>query len=390
MNILFLAAYPPVLHMHGGGVRMFHNIRILASKHCVRVVSFVEGEEEREMLRSLHGICESVTAIRRVPDFQPHWFSLLPFLVREFSTPEMYRVVDEEFQDRKVDVLQCEYLQMAQFHHPGALNVLTIHEPLSANAYETFLKTTDPIAKLRSYYRWMALLRYEVLMSRKFDRVVTMTEADADYLRSYSPDACIRAIPIGIDPEEFTPLPEDPSQQPTVLFVGNFRHEPNVEAADFLVREIAPAFPDVHFLICGSNVPDSLSRAANVTFPGYVRDTRKLYRTPNTIVAAPLFSGTGQRVKLLEAFAMACPVVSTSLGSAGFPIRNGIEALIADSAEDFRSALQQLLESEDLRRRIGANARAMIVANFSWDHIGSRLLDVVEGRGLETNRSVSD
>src|SRR5437868_11794672 len=97
MNILVLAPYPPVLHMHGGGVRMFHNIRILAQKHSVRLISFIENEAEREMLRSLEGMCESVTAVRRVPDFSPHWLSVLPFLVREFSTPEMYRVIESEF-----------------------------------------------------------------------------------------------------------------------------------------------------------------------------------------------------------------------------------------------------------------------------------------------------
>src|SRR5580704_7827719 len=136
MNILFLAAYAPVLHMHGGGVRMFHNIRILAQEHSVRVISFIENDEEREMLRSLDGICESVIAVRRVPDFRPHWFSVQPFLVREFSTPDLYRAVESEFRRKHVDVLQCEYLQMAQFHRAGMLTILTLHELLSANAYE--------------------------------------------------------------------------------------------------------------------------------------------------------------------------------------------------------------------------------------------------------------
>src|SRR5205823_7964300 len=180
MNILFLTAYPPVLHMHGGGVLMFHNIRILAEKHSVRVISFVESDEEGEMLRSLNGICESVTAVRRIPDFRPHWLSVLPFLVREFSTPEMYQALESEFQRKKADVVQCAYLQMAQFYRRGLLNVLTLPETLSANAHEDFLRAVDPIEKLRAYYRWMSVLRYEVLMSRKFDRVVTMTESDSN------------------------------------------------------------------------------------------------------------------------------------------------------------------------------------------------------------------
>jgi glycosyltransferase involved in cell wall biosynthesis len=379
MNILVLAAYAPVLHMHGGGVRMFHNIRILAQEHSVRVISFIENDEEQEMLRSLDGICESVIAVRRVPDFRPHWLSVRPFLVREFSTPELYRAVESEFRRKHVDVLQCEYLQMAQFHRAGTLTILTLHELLSANAYEAFRREREPDGKFKLFYRWMQMLRYEVTMSRKFDRVVTMTAEDAAYLRSYSPGAHIHAIPIGIDPDEFAPLPEEPARPLEVLFVGNFRHTPNLEAAEFLIRQIAPQFPDIPFVIPGSHVPDAFHREApgNVSFPGYVPDTRTLYRRPNTIVVAPLFSGTGQRVKLLEAFAMACPVVTTSIGAMGFPIRSGVHAFLADTAGDFAASLRQVISSEKLRRSLGQNARDMIVRDFTWQSIGRQLLELV-------------
>jgi polysaccharide biosynthesis protein PslH len=378
MNILFLTAYPPVLHMHGGGVLMFHNIRILGEKHNVRVISFVENDEERAMLDSLSGICESVTAVRRIPDFRPHWLSLLPFLVREFSTPEMYQAVEKEFQRKRVDVIFSAYLQMAQFYRRSVLNILSLPETLSANAYDDFLRAVDPIEKLRAYYRWMGVLRYEVLMSRKFDRVVAMTDRDAEYLRSYSTNANITAIPIGIDLDEFSPWPEDSTRPVEVLFLGNFRHTPNVEAGEFLVRMIAPLFPDVPFAISGGNVPDSLRVGSNVHFPGYARDVRDLYRRPNTIVAAPLFSGTGQRVKLLEAFAMGCPVITTSTGASGFPITQGIEAVIADNATDFASRLKELLSSESLRSQMGAKARHMIERHFSWDSLAPRLLGLLE------------
>jgi glycosyltransferase involved in cell wall biosynthesis len=357
---------------------MFHNIRILAERHSVRVISFVENDDEREMLHSLDRICESVIAIKRVPDFRPHWLSVLPFLVREFSTPEMYRAVENEFQRDKVDVLQCEYLQMAQFHRRGVFSVLTLLDGPSANAYEEFREAVDVVQKVRSYYRWMATLRYETLMTRKFDRVVTMTENDAEHLRSYSPTANIRAIPIGIDPKEFEPLPENANQPIHVLFVGNFRHTPNIEGAEFLIERIAPYFPDVQFVISGSHVPDHFRNGPNVHFSGYVPDIRALYCRPNTVVATPLFSGTGQRVKLLEAFAMGCATITSSIGAAGFPVRNGVEALVADTAGDFAAALRQLISSEQLRRNLGENARQMIMRAFSWQRIGEQLLDLVK------------
>src|SRR6185436_10786461 len=163
-----VTAYPPVLHMHGGGVRMYHNIRLLSGSHNVRVISFVENEHERSLLATLEGICESVTAVQRVPDFSPHWLSLDPFLVREFSTPEMDQAIDDAFRKKKVDVLQCEYLQMAQYRRPSALSILTIHEALSANAYESFQRESDPLLKFKLFYRWMQMLRYEVRVIGKF------------------------------------------------------------------------------------------------------------------------------------------------------------------------------------------------------------------------------
>jgi len=376
MNVLFLAAYPPVLHRHGGGVRMYHNIRILSEKHNVHVLSFVGSDEEEDWLSSVKSICQSVRGIRRIPDFRPHWLSVTPFLVREFSTPEMHQAVNDLVRAGKVDVLQCEYLQMAQFHRKKVFSLLTAHEALSKNAWETFELASDPVEKLRSFYRWMQVLRYEVAQIRKFDRVVTMTPEDAAYLKSYAPKANIRSIPIGVDADQFRPREPEINRELSVVFVGNFFHTPNVEAAGFLANEIAPKFPDVKFSIAGNPIPD-LHTPRNVEMPGYVPDTRILYRAPNTIVAAPLFSGTGQRVKLLEAFSMACPVVTTTIGAMGFPIENGVQAFIADTADEFIRALRRLIADPALRRRIGENARAMILNRFTWSHIGKEILDIV-------------
>ncbi len=379
MNVLMLCAYPPVLHMHGGGVRMYHNIRLLREHgHVVRVISFVENDHERQLLQSVEPICESITPVLRIPDFSPHWLSLDPFLVREFTTPEMHEAIDAMFRKHTVDVLQCEYLQMAQYKRRAVRSVLTIHETLSANAYGAFRRDPDPLTKFKLYYRWMQMLRYEVLATRRFDRVVTMTEHDAKYLKSYSSKADVRSIPIGIDATEFAPIADEPERPLEVLFVGNFRHTPNAEAAEFLVNQIAPFFPSIRFVLPGNNVPRCLEGRPNVDFPGYVADTRVLYHRPNTIVVAPLFSGTGQRVKLLEAFCMGCPVITTSVGALGFPIRQGREAIVADTADAFRAALAQLMPSETLRRALGANAREMIIRNFDWNRIGSQLAALVE------------
>lgn len=377
MNILMVTAYPPVLHRHGGGVRMWHNIRILSQKHRVHVLSFVGSDEEQDLLSSVKLICESVYGVRRIPDFRPHWLSLKPFLVREFSTPAMHLAVDSLLSVKKIDVLQCEYLQMAQFRRKRVFSVLTAHEALSKNAYEAFESESDSAKKLRLFYQWMQILHYEIAQVRKFDRVVAMTQEDADYLTSYAPDARVRCIPIGIDEEEFSPAAVPSDREVSVLFVGNFLHTPNVEAVNFLVHSIAPKFPNVKFLVAGFPIPEGLGAGANVEFTGYVPDTRTLYHSSGTIVVAPLFSGTGQRVKLLEAFSMACPVVTTRVGAMGFRIEDGVQAFLAETAAEFESALRRLIADPSLRERTGQNARAMILDRFTWSRIGKEFLDVV-------------
>ena len=378
MNILFVTAYPPVLHRHGGGVRMYHNIRLLSEKHSVHVLSFVWTSEEMDLLSSVRPICESVEGIQRVPDFGRHWLSVKPFLVREFGSPEMHRRVDAMLRSKKFDVLQCEYLQMAQFRRRRVFSLLTAHDVQTQGAWEAFEAESDPLTKAKLFYRWMQILRYEMTEIQKFDQVVTMTPEDAAYLKSYAPGANVRPIPIGIDAQEFSPIEPRPSEAVSVLFMGNFFHLPNVEAARFLVREIAPRFPDVRFRIAGSPILEGPQGGPNVELTGHVPDTRTLYHSPNTIVMAPLFYGTGQRVKLLEAFSMACPVVTTRVGAMGFPVEAGVNMLIAQNADEFAAALRRLVAEPGLRRRLGDNARAMILDRFDWPRIGKEYRDVVE------------
>jgi glycosyltransferase involved in cell wall biosynthesis len=227
----------------------------------------------------------------------------------------------------------------------------------------------------------MAMLNYEISMCNAFDRVVTMTASDAAYLRSYARRADVRSIPIGVDSWYFQPQQGNSSEGPLqILFVGNYRHTPNVEAAEFLLEHIAPAFPDSQFIIAGSYFPATLRKPSNVIVTGHVADARHLFNPFNTIFVAPLFSGTGQRVKLLEAFAMGVPVITTSLGAAGFPIVHGRQALIAETIEEFRSAVSALAASPEARSRISAAGRDMVVNTFSWERIGPQLIDLVEER----------
>lgn len=378
MNILFLAAYPPVLNMHGGGVRMYHNIRILGRKHDVHVVSFAEKDDEHERVHRISEICSSVRVISRVPRPRPRRLSRIPSAVRHFDTAEMRDAVNDVCRRRAIEVLHCEYVEMAQYHRSELFTVWSVTDPLSPSLKNAFLSESNPIHKARAFYRWKSMLNYETRAARQFDRVVTMTPNDAEFIRGCAPRADVRDIPIGVDSRLYEPSSIEPNHPLRVVFLGNFRHTPNIEAVRFLRDNVAGYFPDLKFEVAGRDLPDGLLDGTALEAVGYRPDTRSLYRRPNTIVAAPLFSGRGQRVKLLEAFSMGMPVVTTSLGAAGFQVSHGQEAFIAETAKEFRSSLARLRESRELRENMGARARRMIVERFDWDVLAGRFLDVVE------------
>jgi glycosyltransferase involved in cell wall biosynthesis len=93
---------------------------------------------------------------------------------------------------------------------------------------------------------------------------------------------------------------------------------------------------------------------------------------------APLFSWTGQRVKMLEAFAMGCPVVTTRIGAMGYPVRNGEEAIFADTPLEFSDALRTLIGSMEFRRQLGERGRRMVTEKFGWNRLAEDFLSVVE------------
>ena len=299
--------------------------------------------------------------------------------MRHFDTAEMRDAVDDACRRHAIEVLHCEYVEMAQFHRSGLFTVWSVTDPLSPGLKDAFRSESNPVGRARAYYRWRSMLNYETRAARRFDRVVAMTPNDAEFIRGCAPRSDVRDIPIGVDSRHYRPSEIDPNGPLRVVFLGNFRHTPNIEAARFLRDNVAGHFPDLRFEVAGTNLPEGLLDGSAIEATGYRPDTRSLYSRPNTIVAAPLFSGRGQRVKLLEAFSMGMPVVTTSLGAAGFPVRHGREAFIADTAEEFRSSLALLRESRELRENLGTNARRMIVERFDWDVLADRFLDVVLG-----------
>jgi glycosyltransferase involved in cell wall biosynthesis len=367
---------------------MFYNLKILASRHRVSLISFVEQESERESVAGLESLGIEVQTVLRRAEPARHLWLPKPREYDEYASKEFGARVRETLEGGHFDVVQAEYFQMAQHVPPGlpVLRVLTEHEIIFSNFRSAFESETRLFRKCVKGYDWLVQLNYEARVCRNFHRIACMTDEDRVILGRFVAPSRLRTVPIGVDSAYF-----DPDQSPGVesarrmLFLGNFRHPPNVEAVYFFVRQVFPLvrreIPDAEFCIAGANSQlldqDTVGSTEGVQVAGYVPDIRPCYRSAALFVA-PILAGTGMRVKLLEALSMARAVVATPLAAQGFHSSQGRVMETAATAEAFAERVVELLRNPDLRAELGANARRMIQERYDWNVIESQFLDLVE------------
>jgi glycosyltransferase involved in cell wall biosynthesis len=206
----------------------------------------------------------------------------------------------------------------------------------------------------------------ELSIYEKADAVITVSEMDANVLKGDCPNLRVETIP-NIHRLEIS---DNNRQENSLIFVGGFGHDPNVDAVLHLCRDILPLvkgrIPDVKLTIVGSHPPEEIKRLSNeyIAVTGYVPSTTP-YLQRSYISVAPLRYGSGMKGKVGEAMAHGIPVVTTSIGAQGMNLINKQNAMIADGPEEFCNCIVELVQNRDLYRRIQNNSLEYIRKNLT-------------------------
>lgn len=375
-HILMLTPFLPRPGRNAGQNWMFGRIKVLAERYGVILCSFYDYEEETEAFPLLAGYCLDVKANLRRPKLIPRVWDVIPEFILHFSMDEMGVAICETLETWPVDLLLVDYLYMAQYASlaPSIPKVLVKHEFL----HQTFKRYQQYASNWSDRWHWfcesLKMLPYEVNIMNSFDRVVFVSTADEKALSRFLDRAVqTTTIALSVDSDSFCPGVVTPVTEPdSLIFVGGFRHAPNVDAMIFFCMEILPLIkkevPGVKLYIIGSYPgPEILAlqeAQEGVVVTGFVEDLRP-YLCPGGIFVAPLRLGTGFRGKLLEALSMEMGIVTTSIGAAGYK-NAGDYMLIADTPEDFARQVIRLLRNEALRTSLGEAGRQMILNRYGW------------------------
>jgi glycosyltransferase involved in cell wall biosynthesis len=305
----------------------------------------------------------------------------LPAQVRQHQSQSLRETVARLAVDWQPDLLQVEFTHMAQFRDaaPGTPAILVEHD-LTFSLYGQLADSESSEEARREYRRW---LEFERRWLRDFDAVWTVSEEDRlAAIREGSHSDLTFSVPNGVDVFRFRPV-NSPAPNPEILFVGSFRHLPNVLSFEKLRTEIMPrvwsVFPNaVARVVAGPDhewfwrklAPKGLplDNDRRIEVHGFVEDLRPLYARASAVVA-PLEVSAGTNIKVLEAMACGKATVTTPAGCGGLGLRDGHEALIRADWASFAGGVCEILSDPSLRARIGRQARLTAERRFSWSAI---------------------
>lgn len=388
MKILIGVPWIPYPPTDGAKVRAYYLIREVAKRHVVSLFCIRNSAEEIQGLEVFKALCHHVrwvpsTLGYSVMDKCRSLVRTLPFGAVE-PGGAVERGLLEYYDSDGFDLVHLQGVEFA-----GCLEKLTAHRSLvvdlvdcnSLHVVDKARVTGDPLQ--RAWYLLQAR-KFRYAEERILANPVTVLVAGrtdlACLLRGpHHADLRTDVLPTGVDVA--APFHQPDAAEPwSVVFTGNMAYYPNEDAVQFFCRRILPVIrntlPQIRLDVIGKNPSPGLLRLARVL--GHVRVTGfmpdlKAEMLRRCLYVCPLRTGTGPKIKLLEAMAAGMPIVSTSIGVDGLSVEDGRHVLLADSADAFAHKVIEALSSVELRRVLGTSARQLVEEHYEWKRIGLRL-----------------
>jgi sugar transferase (PEP-CTERM/EpsH1 system associated) len=380
-EILFLAHRIPFPPDRGDKIRSWNVLRALAKLGRVQLACFADDEEDAAHLAALREalpeLGEAHVEVRRVSKAKAGLTALSsgkPLSLTLFDSADMRRFVTAKLPE--IDVVYVFSGQMAQFI-PADAPTRIIMDFVDMDSEKFAAYAADASGPMRSVYAREAkrLFAFEREVAAGADASLFVSTTEAELFRRRSGLPRIHAVANGIDSAFFDPAasfpqlsPEERGQGPLLLFTGQMDYRPNIDAVVWFAREVLPRVPGARFVIAGRNPSAEVLALAGpkVTITGSVADMRSWLAAADVVVA-PLRIGRGVQNKVLEAMAMARPVVASAAAFEGIEAEPDRHLLVADDAIAFAETIGALLNDGPRAAKLGREARAHVAASYRWE-----------------------
>ena len=351
LNILFLTNCSPFPVRDGQTARTYNILKGLAKRSRVHLLSMFESDAEMapENLRVLESICQSVE-MYPAPPKRPGP-RMLARVLRSTVSREPYTVwrhhsaafesrIRQRCLETPFDLVHCDILPIVYgLRRIGNVPcAITDHDVSYLKALRMARQARNPMLSSFLFLEALKLRRLEKRILSRCSICIVVSGTDREILSRLCVEGCFHVVENGVDTSRFRP-DERATEKDTLLWLGGFRDYPNREAIHYFLKDIYPAVkrghPGVRLLAVGGGVTPRLrqleARDDSIHFSGYVDDV-VTYIQKAAVAVVPVLSGSGTRLKILEAMSAGKAVVTTPVGCEGIEAEDGRHLLVADDA----------------------------------------------------------
>jgi sugar transferase (PEP-CTERM/EpsH1 system associated) len=381
----------------GGKIRTYQMLKHLKRDHKITYLALASPADAPESFERASEYCHKLVTVRwhERKKFSPRFYldlglnlvSPLPYALQKYRSSAMREAIGREINKDQYTVVVCDFLAPSvNFKWRGGVPSVLFQHNVESMIWQRHYETqTDKLKKAFFHNQWQKMLAYERTACRSFDAVIAVSEVDRDMMRDQFGIRAVYDVPTGVDTDYFRPGGKINREPHNLVFTGSMDWLPNEDAIRYFTEQVMPrikqSVPGATLTIVGRNPHPSLlemsKRDSSLVVTGRVEDVRP-YMERASVYIVPLRIGGGTRLKIYEAMAMEKPVVSTTIGAEGLPVRDGLELLLADTPEDFANAVVRLLNDETVAGALGARASAMVRERFGWDKASESFAAICE------------
>ncbi len=377
----------------GGRIRTYHMLRELKRHARIAYLSLDDGLAASDAQQRASEYCDELVVVPHrmngkfsagfYVDLARNLVSPLPYAIQKYQSPPLRARVAEWIERERPDVIVCDFLAAAvnlpEKYWPASM---LFQHNVEAVIWKRHLQVQrDPFKRAYLRQQWKKMVAFEGATCRGFGRVIAVSPDDADQLRRDYGVEQVFDVPTGVDTEFFKASGSVATRSHNLVFTGSMDWLPNEDAIRYFTTDILPLIrakiPQVTLTVVGRNPYSSLLELARrepaIEVTGRVEDVRP-YMERAAAYVIPIRVAGGTRLKVYEAMGMGMPIVSTSVGTEGLPVRHGEDVLLADTAEEFAAAVVRVLQDRSLADRLGREAARVVRAEFGWDRVSAKFL----------------
>jgi polysaccharide biosynthesis protein PslH len=390
VKILVLASRFPYPLEKGDKLRLFHQIRELSYAHDIVLCALHEHTVQDADFQEVKQYCSAIYLFpfSKILNILPQILrGGMPFTVAYFFNQNIQKKINQVIEKEQPDHIYCQLVRMAEYaknaHIPKTMDYMDAFSLGQKRRADSAFFMLKPFMQ----YEAKLLRQYEEKVFADFDNVTIISEQDKVYL-DFDNSRNIEIVTNGVDIQYFTPdfKANNIDRKYDIAFVGNLGYYPNVQAALYIAHRLLPLLkkqiPHIKILMAGARpTPDVLAlKNEHIEVQAWLPDIRDAYAHARILVA-PIFHGSGQQNKILEAMAMGVPCVTTSLVNNAIGAKPETEILCADTEGVFISQILKILQNIDIQDAIKMNARKFVEKNYSWASAVNSLNEILKLQG---------